>query len=100
MNEQKELYLLRIRSQSAYPWIRRLANLVALGLYTLAFMLSALSIVVGALTAKGTLFLPIVLSTLVVSIFLIVAGRVYKEASILLADIADSVTDLNCRYEQ
>lgn len=100
MNETKATYLQRIRSQSAYPWIRRLSTFVAFVFYTIAFMLSALSIVVGSLAAKGAFFLPIVLCTLIVSVLFVIAGAVLKEASIMLADIADSVTDLNCRYEQ
>jgi hypothetical protein len=28
-----------------------------------------------------------------------IVGAITKELSIMLADIADSITDLNCRYE-
>jgi hypothetical protein len=91
MNEQKELYLDRIRSQSAYPWIRRLAVVVLL-----AFFSSAIFILVLALAFFGKLGLLV----LPISIILFIAGAVLREASIMLADIADSVTDLNCRYEQ
>jgi len=91
MNEQKELYLHRIRSQSAYPWIRRLALVVAF-----AFFSSAIFILVLAFAFFGKLGLFVA----PVSIILFIAGAVLREASIMLADIADSVTDLNCRYEQ
>jgi len=91
MNEQKELYLHRIRSQSAYPWIRRLALVVAL-----AFFSSAIFILVLALAFFGKFGLLVT----PVSIILFIVGAVLREASIMLADIADSVTDLNCRYEQ
>ena len=100
MTDQKQTYLLRIRSESAYPWVRSLATFVGFIFYTLAFMLSALSIVIGGVSGKIPFFLGVVLSTLVVSVLLILAGHVLKEAMVMLADIADSVTDLNCRYEQ
>ena len=100
MNEQKQHYLLRIRSQSAYPWIRRLSTFVAFVFYTIALMIFAISIVVGGLAAKGAFWFPIAAAALIVSTLFFIAGAVLKEASILLADIADSVTDLNSRYEQ
>jgi hypothetical protein len=91
MNEQKLTYLLRIRSQSAYPWIRRLSTFVAFVFYSIALFMVLLS--VGLFGMKGLLAVP-------VAFLFVIAGAVLKEASILLADIADSVTDLNSRYEQ
>jgi hypothetical protein len=91
MNEQKLTYLLRIRSQSAYPWIRRLSTFVAFVFYSIALFMVLLS--VGLFGMKGLLAAP-------VAFLFVIAGAVLKEASILLADIADSVTDLNSRYEQ
>jgi hypothetical protein len=100
MNEQKLTYLHRIRSQSTYPWIRRISSFVAFVFYTIAFMIFAISIVGGTLAAKGAFLFPIAIAALIVSTLFVIAGAVLKEASIMLADIADSVTDLNCRYEQ
>jgi len=91
MNEQKLTYLLRIRSQSAYPWIRRLSTFVAFVFYSIALFMVLLS--VGLFGMAGLLAVP-------VAFLFVIAGAVLKEASILLADIADSVTDLNSRYEQ
>jgi len=101
MNEQKQAYLLRIRSQSAYPWIRRIATIVAFVFYTIAFMLFAISVVVG-LFAKSAIIspAPIIIVAAILSCLFAIAGAVLKESSIMLADIADSITDLNCRYEQ
>jgi len=91
MNQQKEIYLHRIRSQSAYPWIRRLALVVALAFFSIAIFILVLAL---AFFGKfGLLAVPI-------SIILFIAGAVLRESSIMLADIADSITDLNCRYEQ
>ena len=91
MNEQKLHYLLRIRSPSSYPWIRRLSTFVAFVFYSIALFMVLLG--VGLFGMKGLLAVP-------VAFLFVIAGAVLKEASIMLADIADSVTDLNCRYEQ
>jgi ABC-type polysaccharide/polyol phosphate export permease len=91
MNEQKQHYLLRIRSQSAYPWIRRLSTFVAFIFYSIALFMVVIAF--GFFGPAGLLAIP-------VAFLFVIAGAVLKEASILLADIADSVTDLNCRYEQ
>ena len=91
MNEQKLHYLLRIRSQSSYPWIRRLSTFVAFVFYSIALFMVLLG--VGLFGMKGLLAVP-------VAFLFVIAGAVLKEASIMLADIADSVTDLNSRYEQ
>lgn len=91
MNEQKLTYLLRIRSQSAYPWIRRLSTFVAFVFYSIALFMVVLG--VGLFGMAGLLAVP-------VAFLFVIAGAVLKEASIMLADIADSVTDLNSRYEQ
>ena len=90
MNEQKLHYLLRIRSQSSYPWIRHLSTFVAFVFYSIALFMVMLG--VGLFGMKGLLAVP-------VAFLFVIAGAVLKEASIMLADIADSVTDLNCRYE-
>jgi hypothetical protein len=97
MNNQKIKYLDRIRTQSSYPWVRRIAGLVAFIFYTLGSISIVSSLMVaftigslGGLTAVfGGLF----------GIFLFVLGAIIKETSIMVADIADSITDLNCRYE-
>ena len=91
MNEQKLTYLLRSRSQSAYPWIRRLSTFVAFVFYSIALFMVVLG--VGLFGMAGLLAVP-------VAFLFVIAGAVLKEASIMLADIADSITDLNSRYEQ
>jgi hypothetical protein len=47
---------------------------------------------VGLAGLAGLLSIP-------VAFLFVIAGSVLKEVSIMVADIADSVTDLNCRYE-
>jgi hypothetical protein len=91
MNEQKQHYLLRIRSQSAYPWVRRLSTFVAFIFYSIALFMVVVS--VGLAGLAGLLSIP-------VAFLFVIAGAVLKEVSIMVSDIADSVTDLNSRYEQ
>jgi len=91
MNERKQLYLNRIRSQSAYPLIRKVATFVALLFYSIAFLIVLVAVKVYSL--YGLFALP-------VALLFAIAGGLLKEVSIMVADIADSITDLNCRYEQ
>lgn len=91
MNETKEIYLHRIRSQSSYPLIRKVATFVAFLFYSIAFLIVVVAVKLYSL--YGLFSLPIAL------IFAI-AGGLLKEVSIIVADIADSITDLNSRYEQ
>jgi len=96
MNTQKDQYLDRIRSQSAYPWVRRIAGLVALFFYTLA----AISFFGGLIiTFAGKVGAVAALLGTVFGLIYFIVGAITKELSIMLADIADSITDLNCRYE-
>jgi len=97
MNLQKVAYLDRIRSQSSYPWVRRIAGLVAFIFYTLG-AISIFSSLIFAFTLGSLGGLAAVFGGLF-GIVLFVIGAIVKETSIMVADIADSITDLNCRYE-
>jgi hypothetical protein len=97
MNAQKSQYLDRIRSHSAYPWVRRIAGLVALFFYTLG-MISIFAGLIATFTGNGGGGLAIILGGIFGIIYFVVGG-IIKELSIMLADIADFITDLNCRYE-
>ena len=91
MNEQKSLYMHRIRSQSAYPFIRTLANVLIFACYSCAvFMLAIGYFFIGKFA----------LALVPIPILLVVVGSIIREAIFIFADIADSITDLNCRYEQ
>lgn len=97
MNTQKTDYLNRIRSQSAYPWVRRIAGLVTLIFYTLG-AISIFSSLIFIFKFGGLGGISVVFGGLL-GIVLFVLGTIIKETSIMLADIADSITDLNSRYE-
>jgi hypothetical protein len=97
MNNQKNLYLDRIRSQSSYPWIRRIAGLVALFFYMLGAILF-FSGLITTLTGSGGGGLALIFGALLGVLFFVI-GAIIRETSIMVADIADSITDLNSRYE-
>ncbi len=96
-NTQKIVCLDRIRSQSAYPWVRRIAGLVALFFYTLG-MISIFGGLVATFTGNGAGGFAAIFGGLF-GFLLFVVGAIIKETSVMVADIADSITDLNCRYE-
>jgi hypothetical protein len=71
--------------------IRKVATFVALLFYSIAFLIVLVAVKVYSL--YGLFALP-------VALLFAIAGGLLKEVSIMVADIADSITDLNCRYEQ
>ena len=97
-NVTKEQYIKRIRSESAYPAFRLLTNIFAI----ISYVIGGFTILsfTGVLTAKGLTLEGIVLSiaTILVGIIFIIIGKVAKETSSMLADVADSIMDLNSRY--
>ncbi len=100
MNTPKAQYIQRIRSQSSYPTFRTFVGVIAL----LFYIIGAICILVGisaGISQQGigsgmfALF-----AGVLIGIIYIVIGKVIKEASLMLADIADSITDLNSRNDQ
>jgi hypothetical protein len=98
MNTPKQKYIERIRSQSAYPTFRSLIGIIAI----LFYVLGALAILggLGGMANQGSSGIVVLFGGIVSGIICIVIGRVTQETASMLADIADSITDLNCRYEQ
>jgi hypothetical protein len=103
MNPAKQNYLNRIRSESAYPVYRSL-----IGLFVLIFyVLGGLVILGGLVTGLGTMFHTGFLAGVFVILISFVFGAIYiilakfmKEAMLMAADLTDSITDLNSRYDQ
>jgi len=94
----KGQYIKRIRGQSAYPVFRSFLRLSQLFIYGISGLLMLGGLIAGLLTGgwPGIILAAIYfIAGLVLAIF----GRVSIEASTMLADIADSITDLNYRYE-
>jgi hypothetical protein len=61
-------------------------------------MIFIFSGLIATFTGNGGGGLAVILGG-VFGIIYFVLGAIIEEVSIMLADIADSVTDLNCRYE-
>ncbi len=103
MNPAKKKYLDRIRSDSAYPAFRKAVNVITLLLYTIGAMclLGAAIVWVSIMTKQleGSHASAIVVG-LLLGVFYLVLGKVFREVSLMLVDVADSITDLNSRYEQ
>jgi uncharacterized protein involved in cysteine biosynthesis len=100
-NALKECYIDRIRNQTSYPAFRSLVNITCLLLY----ILGALAIAGGILnmftsSVDGLEKLVPTFTGLLSGIFIIIFAAASKEASFMLADIADSIADLNYRYDQ
>jgi hypothetical protein len=100
MNALKKKYLDRIRSDSAYPAFRGVVNIIALLLYTVGALFIVGGFLVGFGLVGGSLNLAVFIGGMTIGLFYIVMGKVLREVSLMLADVADSITDLNSRYEQ
>jgi uncharacterized membrane protein (DUF485 family) len=94
MNTQKAAYLDKIRSQTLYFGARRTAVYVAIFFN----VLGAICIIGGLFMIPETSGIS-VLWGLLSGVLNFAIGAVIKETSIMVADIADSITDLNSRYE-
>ena len=101
MPPHKKAYLERIRKESSYPWFRKFISLIAIVFIGLGAGISLLGVIGGfsmgrnsGIIGFGTVLIPVLAGLLFVAV-----GAILKEASIMVADIADSITDLNCRYE-
>jgi VIT1/CCC1 family predicted Fe2+/Mn2+ transporter len=98
MPPHKNAYLERIRNESAYPWFRKSISLIATVITYLGTAIGVIAPLPAFSAFFGTGVLG-VFTTVLFGLLLIAVGAILKEASIMVADIADSITDLNCRYE-
>jgi hypothetical protein len=99
MNPQKRKYLARIRSDSAYPAFRGMVNVVTLLIYALGGIAFAAAIACALGADSNSSLKPIALVAVLVGVVCMLLGKVFREVSLMLADVADSITDLNSRYE-
>jgi hypothetical protein len=98
-NIKKEQYIKRIRSESAYPTFRLLTNIFAIIFYIIGGFFAICGVFGGVFTmthdfVQGVVVL--IFSPLLGALYIII-GKVAKETSSMLADVADSIMDLNCR---
>jgi hypothetical protein len=99
MNAHKSAYLNRIRSESAYPTFRTFIDLITGLAIGLGIGICGISIIYGVSSVKDLLGLLLILPFFIGGLIIAALGIIIKQASIMIADIADSITDLNYRYE-
>ncbi len=105
MKTRKQEYIDRIRSNTAYSIYRTFVRILTL----FGYVLAATIVVAGVVdyTTRGHLavFLlggKFLVGCIVVAAITVFFSRLWKEAAVIFADIADSITDANSRslYEQ
>ena len=101
MNTTKSEYVKRLRTQSAYPTYRFFVRLIAMMFYIIG-VFRVFDSFVDFLTVEPSSFLKGIITLLIASIvgiMYIVFGKFAKEAMMILADVADSITDINSRHD-
>lgn len=94
----KGQYMKRIREQSAYPVFRSFLGLSQTVVNVVSLFLMIGGLFFGVATG-GWPGIAMAAEYFITGLVFALVGRVTIEASSMLADIADSITDLNCRYE-
>jgi F0F1-type ATP synthase assembly protein I len=102
INTEKEAYLDRIKDETSYPVLRGLISVMS----NILIALATVSLVVGLLLSiyfsnNSPLFAVVAfIISILISSLIYIAGRLLYEAASIFADIADSVIDLNYRYDR
>jgi hypothetical protein len=102
LNPKKEAYLDRVTDQTSYPVLRGLISVLS----NLLIAVAIVNLGVGVLLAikfsnDSMLFAGVTfVITLLISAVIYILGRLLYEVASIFADIADSILDLNCRYDQ
>lgn len=96
--EDKDDYVDQIRLDSMYPTFRLLIKIVAFLLYLVGFLTILGALVVAAFGGgRGSTPLVTAIGGTVIGIVQIVVGKFFGEASVMLADIADSTLEFHSR---
>jgi len=105
MNNLKKKYLERIRKETAYSFLREFLN-VTLFLSVFASVLYLFAAIIQSVSAFQSntdeykhLHFAAALSCLGYVVLSPILGFLTKQSGLLLIDIADSIIDLNSRYE-
>ena len=100
MEKGKRLYIDHIRINTAYPNYRRFVGIVAILGYVLAGLLVLIALLglfedvsVGRYREGFAFFVGSVMAAVII----VFASRLLKEAALIFADIADSITDANSK---
>jgi hypothetical protein len=99
MENTKQQYLESIRSNSAYPIYRNFIGILAMLGYLIAGIDALVALVMGFVSMRGSFFGGVGILILgglgaVLTYFLV---KFFKEAALILADIADSTIEANSR---
>ena len=99
MKKDKEKYLMQVRAKTAYPTYRGIIGLMTKLGYLMAIFHGIGAIIAGitmmsksGLAGFGTLLLGLIMATLV-----FLGARFFKEASLILVDMGDSIVDTNSK---
>jgi len=102
MDPQKQQYIEKIRSNTAYPTYRGIIGIIVMLGYILA-ALYAPGALIGGIASMSESFimgLGIIIVGFVAAAIIFLGARFLKEAALILADIGDSVTETNSRKSQ
>ena len=101
-NLKKESYLDRITDQTSYPVLRSLTSILSNLLIALSIVNLGLGVLLSMqLRDESTLLMGLALViTIIISAVIYIFGRLLYEIASIFADIADSILDLNSRYDQ
>jgi len=100
-NTKKEAYLDRVATQTSYPVLRGLIAFRA----NLLFGLALVCVVIGFLGAlnfrdfSSVLAIVTFVASILIGAVVFILGRIVQEGLSLFVDVADSILDLNSRYE-
>jgi len=100
MKNGKQRYIDQIRINTAYPTYRRFAGILMIIGYVLAGLLVLVALLglfedvsVGQYREGFTFFI----GSVIAAVIIIFASRLLKEAALIFADIADSITDASSK---
>lgn len=110
LDTTKQQYLERIRRETAYPMYRNIIGIIAIlgfvmaGLVGLGSLILSLGIIIAGFSNQnilaGLLFgLICLVQGLVWAAIIFFLARFWKEASLILVDIGDSITDANAKRD-
>lgn len=98
-NTKKEAYLDRVATQTSYPVLRGLIAFLANLLFGLALVCAIIGFL-GALNFSGVLAIVTFVASILIGAVVFILGRIVQEGMSLFVDLADSILDLNSRYEE
>ena len=100
MKNGKQRYIEQIRTNTAYPTYRRFVGILTILGYVLAGLLvliAFLGSVEGFSVGEYLDAIAVSVGSVVVAVIIVFLSRLLKEAALIFADIADSITDASSK---